>query len=138
METQKVINKGYTITVISWENDADNYRTKSITIEDKDEAIKIAKMAQKLFVSCNNDEGGIGNTNEGHEEEANQTIIDYLNKYPNFFENQSEMSDDELIDKIMEINYSLMGGSEWYYSRVLESIKVTYSPEDIHLEIIKF
>jgi hypothetical protein len=135
---KKVISKGYTITVDSWENDGDNSRSKNIIIENKEEAIKIAKMAQTLFISCNNGDGGIGNTNEGYEDEAKQIILEYLNKYPDFFENQSQMTDEELIDEIMEINYNLMGGSEYYYSRVLESIQITHSPEDIYLEVIKF
>ena len=132
----KVVNKGYTLTVTSWENDGDNYRTKSTVFQDKDEAIKVAKMCQELFVGGSNGGGGIGNNDERDGPE--ETILEYLEENPDFFNNQSEIEDDMLIDKIMDINYNVMGGSEYYYSRVFESATLTYSPEDIYLEEISF
>jgi hypothetical protein len=35
---KKIINKGYTLTVVSWENDADNYKTISKTVQTKEES----------------------------------------------------------------------------------------------------
>ena len=40
----KVVNKGYTLSVTSWENDGDNYKTESKTFDTKEEAIKVVKM----------------------------------------------------------------------------------------------
>lgn len=134
----KVVSKGYTITVVSWENDGDNYNTNSIVIEDKDTALAIAKMARELFVSGSNNGKGIGNTNDGDEFGANRKIISYLEDNPNTFEDQSNMDEEELIDLCMSYNYSLLGASEYYYSRVLEKITLTYSETDINLQEIKF
>ena len=134
----KVINKGYTLSVTSWENDGDNYKTETQTYDSKEEAIKMAKMCKELFVSCNSKIKGIGNTNEGDEEEAEETILEWLEKNPTFFENQANLDDEELINKIMNLNCNLMGSSEYYYSRVFASALITYSPEDIFLEEIKF
>ena len=61
-----------------------------------------------------------------------------MEKHPDFFENQSEMSRDNLIYKVMGLNHDLMGVSEYYYSRAYESAVLTYSPDDIFLEEIKF
>ena len=138
MNKIKVVNKGYTLSVISWENDGDNYRTKSKTYDTKEKAVKIAKLCKELFVSCNNGNGGIGNINEDDEEEANETILEWLENNPTFFENQENLDEEGLINDIMEINYNLMGGSEYYYSRVFQSASITYSPEDVYLEEIKF
>ena len=91
-----------------------------------------------MFVSCNTKNGGIGNTNEDDEEEANETILEWLENNPTFFENQENLDEESLINDIMDINYSLMGSSEYYYSRVFQSASITYSPEDVYLEEIKF
>lgn len=135
---KKVINKGYTISVTSWENDGDNYRTESQTFDSKEEVAKMYKICAELFISCNNRKGGIGNTNEGDEEEANKTILEWLEKNPTFFDNQEDADKEGLINDIMEINYKLMGSSEYYYSRVFESASIIYSPEDVYLEEIVF
>ena len=74
----KVINKGYTITVTSWENDGDYYQTNTMTVQTEEEARKIAKLCNELFISCNNGEGGIGNTCDDEDEEANETIDNYI------------------------------------------------------------
>ncbi len=134
----KVVSKGYTITVVSWENDGDNYNTNSLVLEDKDRAFAIAKMAKELFKSGSNSGEGIGNTNEGDESKANKKILSYLENNPNTFTNQDVMDEDELIGICMGYNYRLLGGSEWYYSRVLEKITLTYSETDINVEEIKF
>jgi len=42
-----------------------------------------------------------------------------------------------VIDDAMELNYNLLGGSEYYYSRVYESSTLTYSPEDIYVEEVE-
>lgn len=132
-----IIKKGYTITVDSWENDGDYPSTKSINIDDEKKAKDIAKMCKRLFCSSNNDEGGIGNS--FHDEDPESTILKYMKKNPNFFKDQSKMSDEDIIEKVMEINSKLLGFSnEGYYSRVVEDVKISYSPTDIKLKDIKF
>ena len=121
----KVVEKGYTITVVSWENDGDYYQTNTMTVQTEEEARKIAKLCNELFISCNNGEGGIGNTCDDEDEEANETIDNYI-------ENNPELGLTR--DEIIELDYELCGSSECYIYRVCESVTVTYSPEDIYLE----
>jgi hypothetical protein len=123
---KKVINKGYTLTVTSWENDGDNYKTKSKTVETSEEALKINKICKELFVSCNNGEGGIGNSMENEEKE---TLLNYIDNNP--FMTLTE-------DYINNLAYELMGGSEYYDYRVFESCVITYSPEDVYVEEVIF
>jgi hypothetical protein len=123
----KVVEKGYTITVVSWENDGDYYQTNTMTVQTEEEARKIAKLCNELFISCTNGEGGIGNTCHDEDEEANETINDYI-------ENNPELGLTR--DEIIELDYKLCGSSEDYIYRVCESVTVTYSPEDIYLEKI--
>lgn len=132
----KVINKGYTLTVTSCENDGDDYKTKTKTVGSKEEAEKLFKVCSTLFKSCNNGEGGVGNAMNGKE---NQTLIDYVENNPEMFPELTDVEDEDMImDYFSDLAYGLMGSSEFYDFRICKSCLVTYSPEDIYLEEIKF
>ncbi len=132
---RKVISKGYTIEVVSWENDGDNYSTKSLIVDSLEEATAIVKLCESVFVSTNNG-GGIGNISDGENKYASKIIIPFMRKYPELYSGIENPTDEELVDICMSINYNIMGSSEWYYSRVCESVIVYYSDKDIFLEEI--
>lgn len=147
MSLKKVINKGYTLEITSWENDGDSYNTKFVTVKTKEEAAQIYKICTELFKSCNNGEGGVGNSMDG---EYTQDVVDYYdeNKEVLTFEPFIELkeifdageydSDDLIFDYFRDFAHNLMGGSEYFDFRVCESVVVTHSPEDIYLEEINF
>lgn len=162
---KKVISKGYTVSVTSWENDGDNYKTKSMVIESEDETKAVVEMCKTIFKSCNNGDGGIGNMCEGGEEGAKLIIVDFMIKHPilidkSFLEENSELKNlinlkdeeaieeaiedlddsilEELVDTCMHYNNQLMGGSEYYYSRVCEKVDVTYSDIDVFSQEVNF
>ena len=128
---QKVVSKGYTITVQSWENDGDNYRTQSIVVDTLKEAKAVYKLCTTVFEE-------IGNTMEVHN--AKDIIVPFMKDHPELYEyNTNIKTDYDLVMHCMnKYNFGLMGGSEYYYSRVCESCTVTYSPEDIFAEVINF
>jgi len=131
MTKKIVVKKGYTIEVESWENDGDNYCTRTITVDDKDYALAVLDMCKTIF----NDEDGIGNMIGDEEtDEAPGIILNYLEGCPLI--KKDTIDTNILIDRVMDINYSLMGSSEYYYSRVFENGSIVYSPEDIVLEVI--
>jgi hypothetical protein len=174
MKTKVIMEKGYTLSVTSWENDADNYNTKRKTYQSKEQALEIQKMCEKLFVSCNNGDGGIGNTNDGEIQTARMTIVAYLIENPAIFDalkipglrpidmqdkviqefkdepdfkadkwadwlsDYIEVNniDDKWSNYVMEENWDLMGGSEWYYSRVYESSEIFYCESDLKCEVL--
>lgn len=138
----KVINKGYTLKVTSWENDGDNYKTKFKTVDTIEEAKRLKKICTELFCSCNNGKGGVGNSMDG---EGKIVVVDYFEKNKDLFpeldgKDFEEIMDgeEEIMDYFTELAYSLMGGSDFYDFRVCESVSTTYSPEDIYLEEIEF
>ena len=135
MAQKKVINKGYTLEVISWENDGDNYRTKFTTVDSKEKAERLYRICTELFVSCNNGQGGVGNSMEGEE---TQTLINYIENNPDLFPDIDPTEEDDVMDYFNDLGYTLMGGSEFYDFRVCESCNVTYSPDDVYLEQVKF
>ena len=57
-----IVKKGYTLSVVSWENDADNYNTKTMTVETVEEAEAFYKLMQ-LCKSKNNG-GLLGNSHD--------------------------------------------------------------------------
>jgi hypothetical protein len=118
---KKVLEKGYTITVVSWENDGDNYKTKSKTVKTIEEARVIHKICKELFML--ND---VGNSMDN---EAKSLIKEYLQD-----NHEMKMS----YDNVKKLAWELMGSSEYYDFRVCESVQVVYSPEDIYLEEVNF
>lgn len=146
---KKVINKGYTLTVTSWENDADNYNKESITVDNKEEAKALYEL-MKLCTSKNNlPEGTIrlGNTGEnGFNAQQIDLLYNFFKNNPILLkeplENKESMDEDEFMDYIQDLFYQaedgLLGSSEYYTCRVMEECIITYSPKDIYLEEIIF
>ena len=173
MNKKKVVSKGYTVEVVSWENDGDNYKTETHTYESKEEALTIKKMCEILFRSCNNGDGGIGNMTDYNSPKP--IITEYIIQNPeilNFKQDSTKPSDleeaiklafpeetkeidwsdlihdyiettkegeeiyDNWHDIVMDYNWQLLGGSEYYASRIAESVTIYYSPKDVYLEEI--
>jgi len=114
-----VVNKGYTLEVVSWENDSDSYKTKYKTVSTETEARAIVKICKELFEV-------LGNSMDG---EWDSIIEEYIKENP-----ELELTR----DKIYNLAYDLMVGPEWYDFRVCESVTVTFSPENIEVEVITF
>jgi len=138
---KKVVEKGYTLHVTSWENDGDNYRTKTKTVETKDEAVLLRDMCLTLFTSNNRSELGIGNLTEGKEDKAMERIISFFQLNPSLYQIcqvENVEDDEEVYERCMEMNWELMGGSDFYISRVCEKVELTYSPVDVYVDLITF
>ena len=131
----KVVDKGYTLRVTSWENDGDYSKTKSKTFETKEEAIRAAKLCKELFVSCNRSSVGVGNCTR--KDVFDDRVSRYIQNNPNIFLDQSNMTIREILDRIDTINTELLGSSEDYFSRVFDSLTLVYSPEDVYLQEIE-
>lgn len=144
---KKVISKGYTLEITSWENDGDYSDTKTITVKTKEEAKMIHQICTTLFKSCNNGANGVGNSTD---RERDFAVIEYYEEnkdtltYEPFIELNAIMevgdyeSEDLIFDFFLDFAAVLMGSSDFYDFRVCESVTVTYSPEDVYLEEIKF
>ena len=170
---KKVVSAGYTVEVASWENDGDNYRTKSAVYNTREEALAVKHMCDVLFDCTDYDNGGgIGSVMADEKVEAEQKIISYLINHPTLIEIkditqlesfkssvEDEFSEslikhtwleclgeylegqdivpEDWIDMVNQYKYELMGSSEYYYSRVCDSVQIYYSPENLYLEIVK-
>ncbi len=134
-----VIPPGYRLTVTSWENDGDNYRTK--TVEGLSEGrLRYYVDLIKRFASSSNgglERGFIGNLFEPNEREEQiylKAMIEVLKTHRNEF----NFEDDEALETYADcigdqILYSLglTGGD--FFTRVMESFKVEYVPHEIRI-----
>jgi hypothetical protein len=131
-----MIEKGYTLTVKSWENDYDNLLELSKTYDTKEEALAI----KDIVMQCKKNTGlNLGNTMAEDYADYDEDILKFMSKYKDydFFKKYDVSEDDEIIDTFVDILHDLIGASEWYFCRVTESAVITYSDSDIMCEIIE-
>jgi len=133
---RKILSKGYTIKVLSWENDGDASNTEQVTVHSKECAKAMYKLCTELF-------GQIGNCQY---EEAQPILKKWVDSSPDLVQILNKEYDEEpeilpleaQIGVIMDINRDLLGFSDICYSRVCEKCEVFYSPKDIFVEEVKF
>lgn len=132
-----IVKKGYTLSVISWENDGDNYDTNKKTVESIEEAESLYKLMMLCKSKNNVDERGLGNTTTSKfNEDQIDMIVDFFEKNTTLI--NGDINEHKCIALFYDLTDQLLGSSEYYLCRVMESCSVTYSPSDIYLEEINF
>jgi len=135
MGQKKIAKKGYTLEVVSWENDGDDFRIERKTYQDKDKAIAVAKMCKELFCSKNNGGDGVGNSMDN---ECYDQVVEYMKDNPELTKNHNCEDDEDLWDLCCDYSYELMDGSDFYDFRVCEKVEIYYVPDDIFVNTIDF
>jgi hypothetical protein len=140
MSNKVLYKKGYLIRVTSWENDADNYKTKEFLTQSEEQAKAIVGFAW-LFKSKSRMAGGIGNIYDGGRagevEEAQEVMGEFFRKNPEMLslneEEKKDLSENEdyIIDWLIDFAFDLGLSGEDYYTRVCEKVEVVYFPEDV-------
>jgi hypothetical protein len=134
MSKTTIIPAGYRITVISWENDADNYNTKVLEGLDKNTAqfyLELCNLMMQDNPSSAVWNKRISNLYEPNEEEINrvyEVTVPILRKYDKI-ENE-EYANDHAIEYLYELGLS--GGE--FFTRVCSDVKVEFIANDIYLE----
>ena len=137
---RKVINKGYTLTVVSWENDGDYYSTHSKTVQTLEEA-KVWWEMMQLCKSKSGNELNLVNSYGGFNKKQIEVASDFIKKHHKILvpdDNIEEHNEVDLSYWFCDIAGELLSRSEDYACRVAESCVITYSSEDIYVEEIKF
>ena len=131
LKQKMILKKGYTVTITSWENDADHYATKSKTYDTLEYSMAILTMLKELLGTNYGSENCIANlSNEGKEEEV---IIRYIREHEEIL-NGEILKDEILLDFFQDIHYDLLGNSDFYPYRVFETGDIVFSPIDIMAE----
>lgn len=126
--------RGHYVSVLSWENDADEYNTKAKHLFGLEEAKLLVEFV-KLFKSKH--DGGIGNLIEWFEdeiEEANEKLVEFFQHYPTFGETFNVTPS---IDGVSSLLYDLGLRNENFATRVAEKVEIQYVPEDHLYELIE-
>ena len=148
--------------MVSWENDGDNYKTTSKTIETKEAAFAICDVLINLLTSCEYEKnGGVANqySIDSEKDYTFGVVYTYMKSIPYFKIKLLEIQNMYYTD-LLEADDILESNNDKYIKNVLvyfmgiirkfvgvgdfdiivvDSISVTYSPEDIFLEeIFKF
>ena len=128
--------KGYTLSITSWENDADYYAINDYTVDNKDLAKEILDLCN-LCVSGSNNKTAVGN---GYASSRKDLIIEFFKQHQLLSEHLNiDLEDnDSILDAFYELTYELFGSSEYYDCRVFNSAVVMYSPVDVYVEKISF
>ena len=126
-----VIEAGYRITVTSWENDADNYNTKTLDGLTEHEAgyhIDLLKLIKGSYCNKKNVFGNLYEPEDSEVAAFEKAVTKVLEKH-----GKLEAEYDPL-DIATDILYDYTGGSEGYLTRVAESIVVEFVPHEIIFE----
>ena len=131
-----IVPKGYTLSITSWENDADYYATNDYTVDNKELAKEILDFCN-MCRSGSNNQTTVGN---GHAQERKNIIIEFFKTHPLISEHLDVdiNKEDSILDAFYELTYELFGSSEYYDCRVFDSAIVTYSPDDVYVEKVSF
>jgi hypothetical protein len=119
------IKAGYRLTVVSWENDGDNYKTISVdglTEEFVQFAVDVLGLLKGKF-------GNMYEPSTNEIEKFRKAVEVVLDNHP-------KMRDEEdwNFDNIQDLICEYTDPSEYYYTRVVEGMSVEYIPEEITLE----
>lgn len=143
---QTLYHKGYLIRVTSWENDADNYNTKEIQVETEQEARTVLALCNLLRSRYRVSYATFGNMYEPSDSDiqgfaiavaAVPGIKEFVQRvFPGIEEDQENPECGfGYMDAIMDILYDLgLSGSEYFYTRVCESVQIFCIPADIVVE----
>jgi len=133
---EKVVSKGYTLKIVSWENDADNYKTIFKTAETLEEVKEIKNFCEVLLNKENNKLIFVRPRDRAKVVRRLENFIAGNPEFSDWLEEAED--DDDLIQWAVEYAEGLVGYSDFYFFRVCKSCTVTYSPEDIYVETVEF
>lgn len=158
------IPQGYVIDVTTWENDGDNYKTKTLFGVEEHEILQFQYLLKK-FKSRHSSTKAERYCGNGLFSEQSLFIYEYLVEglfsdqlYPEFIKkvfhievdlgNKSEEDEERVFDlffvngnKVLEGLINILGNASEYYDydflRVVESVKYSYIEEEIVLPTVK-
>jgi len=139
-EKKLIRQKGYTLEVVSWENDGDHYNTELYHTESKDKALAIKKMCDTLLQSRNGAKSfGISNGCDLSESEEKRIITFVKDNLDLVYGEEDEEYLEECgeMDFFSELCGEIVGVNECGGFRVSQKCDIQYSKEDLYIEIIE-
>lgn len=139
------IKQGYRISVTTWENDADNYNTKTLDGLTR-EVVEFYVEFAKLHKSKNSYTSNVkcwGNMYEPSDEEIEEYVTamrplfkKYINVVASFYDSDFSpewIEHDDFSDMIGNVSWDLGICSGEFYTRVVDKIEIQCIPQDIEM-----
>lgn len=128
--SQTIIPQGYRIHVTTWENDGDNYKTKTIKGVTKEQIPFILAACELLRSGSNNGGATFGNLYEESTDDLIEALSELVEQYPNRPEHCDSGS--AVFENLLwDLGFT---DSEYFTTRVFERVKIEYVPSKIVLE----
>lgn len=95
---KKIASKGFTVEAVSWENDGDNYQTRTMTVDSLEEAKAVKHMCDNLFQSRNSNTSckAIGNMTDYDYDEVKWVAAQYLAVNPDLLKIKGVFDEQQL------------------------------------------
>lgn len=135
-----IIPAGYRITCTSWENDGDNYNTKTVEGLTREHVHLYTDLLKLL--SRRHKDGDHGNLYEPSESECQSLADDVKVVLAKHKGNDVVPTDidfdnvDDVVDFFCDTVYGFTGSSEHYLTRVVESVQVHLIPHPIEMALV--
>jgi hypothetical protein len=131
MNKNLIIKKGYTLEVISCENDGAFFSKNSIVLDNLEE---IEAYVNFLKLITDND---LGNSyQDDFDNKQKENIVNFINLNQHLLSKEKLTTNVDCLGLFHDIKYTLLGNSDDYLCRDVVSYIVTYSPEDVYSSII--
>jgi hypothetical protein len=135
-----IIPAGYRITCTSWENDGDNYNTKTVEGLTREHVHLYTDLLKLL--SRRHKDGDHGNLYEPGEDEC-QALADDVKAVLAKHEGNDAIPDDidlsdvdSVVEYFCDVVGDFTGSSEHYLTRVVESVQVHLIPHPIEMALV--
>lgn len=136
-----IIKKGYRLTVRSWENDADNYKTVSMDGLNEDQVRFYVAICKRMTPRCwdKNKFGNLYDPTDEKVEAFNQSLNEtveahggILTVFPDTLQEDIDDCDGDFSDWVYDAlgDIGLTGGGE-FFTRVCDKFTVEYVEQDI-------
>lgn len=140
---------GYLIRVTSWENDADNYKTKEMEVSTEQHARTVSALCDLLRSRYRVEHKTFGNMYEPGEVDRAEFAIavaqipgikDFVQSvFPDIEELQENPECGfGYMDAVMGILYDLGLTGDEFYTRVCETVEIYYIPTDVLVQEVSF
>lgn len=135
------IPAGYRLTVVSWENDGDNYNTKVLEGLSRETCQMYVDLCKLLGVSNGHRDRNLSNLYEPSEDQIEKLtdafmpiVAKYLHTVIPLEDIEDATNKEYVCDYIMSVLYDLgLSCGEWY-TRVCESVTIELVPQDVLFE----
>ena len=136
MTSEIYIRRGYQVVVTSYENDGDNYKTKTVVADTEQDALVLVALAKLL----RDEFGNLYEPNDFEREQFAQAVANIPGMKEYVYKHCPDLMNPEYgaseMDFVMDILYEMSLSAGDYFTRACTDVEVYYVPENVYAERI--